>query len=429
MSSRTTSGANTVNAGRAQDGSGNGIGIWAVSTTGAIAVTSGDAAGRTGIFAVSTGASDAAAGAVTVNSTTASAGYLGPQTDGSKVAIQAQGSTVVVDSGPTARTTNGGGGIVATSTDGTTVRATETRVEGTNGVVHPRQLEQAGQHHQRHAVHGRRRRDRHPRLLRYRHDDRQRHHRHQRHQRARHPRAAERDGPVGHLARDHRHQRHHHRQRQRRQRDPHHPRLRLARRGHDHRAQQRGDGARHRLGRDPGVGRHRRDQRHQQYGDRGARTGIVASSSGGSPVTVTSTDVRSGLSGIVANGRNRATIASGTVTIDNAQSGSFGVGLAASGRIVNVTSGTIAATGAGATAGISVSQIQGSTADNALTIASGSIGANGNGGFRHPGDRADRTGRGDEHRPYHDERHRGLRQQRSCRASPTGSASPVRPAR
>lgn len=382
VSTRTTSGANTVNAARAQDGSGNGIGIWAVSTTGAIAVTSGDASGRTGIFAVSSGADGAAAGSVAVTSTTAAAGFLGPQGDGSKVAIQAQGGTVTVDSGlATVRTPGFGGGIVASSTDGTVVRATETRVEGDNGVgiraasnktvsVTSGTLSTSGTNAIGiHALadtgttivsgtitttgtgaHG-------IRVL---------------------PSATGQSGTA--------------------------PAINVT----SDTITANGNGASGILITPglvtPGAGTTTvRSNAVTALGTgsgaiqvsggtgginvtsgtvtAGARTGIVAVTQGGSAVTVTSTDVRSGLSGIIANGRNRATIASGTVAIDNSRAGTFGTALAATGRAVTVTSGTIAATGVGATAGISVSQIAGASADNALTVTSGSIDANGDGGF------------------------------------------------
>ena len=132
-----TSGAITINAGTVQANTGNNVGINAFSNTGPITITSTNASGRVGISALSydfsTDPNGVFGGAISITSANVSAGIDGNDTTARKLGIDAEGRTVVIDSGViTVRSPNYGYGIYAASSDGTTIRATDTRVEGNN---------------------------------------------------------------------------------------------------------------------------------------------------------------------------------------------------------------------------------------------------------------------------------------------------------
>lgn len=112
----------------------------------------------------------------------------------------------------------------------------------------------------------------------------------------------------------------------------------------------------------------------------GVKQAISAFNTGSAPVTVKSTEIRSALGGIGAGSRGTTTVTSDRVIIEGTQQGLFANAITVSGHAVSVTSGTITAAGAGGTGGIAVSQLNTAGATDAVTVTSGSVAANGNGG-------------------------------------------------
>ncbi|MET3438184.1 autotransporter-associated beta strand repeat-containing protein [Sphingomonas sp. 1185] len=375
IDARSTSGAITVDAGTTQ-GTGTGIGLAALSNTGAITVTSTNASGRYGIFASSTGSADLTGGAVRVTSAAASAGMTGNQGTTQKVGIVAQGGTVVLDSGTvTVRSSTGGNGIFASSGKGTTVRATDTRVEGNNvygvrayslqalsittGTVTTQGANGVGI-----GAFG----DQSTTIA---------------------SGTITTNGTSAHGIR-----------------------VQAATGQSTDSAQvtditsdsitTNGTGS-SAIYVTPGTGATTiRSNAVTSVGagtpaiwvtggsgaiditsatmNVGTKQAISAQSSGAAAVTVKSTEIRSVLGGIGATGRGATTVTSDRIIVEGTSQGSFANAIGASGHAVSVTSGTITAAGAGGTGGIAVSQFNTAGATDAVTVTSGSVAANGNGG-------------------------------------------------
>ncbi len=372
----TTSGALTINAGTVQANTGNNSGIIANSTTGPITITATNVTGRYGISALSYDANGQLGGQISITSTNVSAGIDGNDTGRSKLGIDAEGRTVVIDSGVvTVRSPSYGHGIFASSSEGTTVRATETRVEGNNtygitaysdrglsvtsGTITTKGTNGYG-------------------INAY----------------------ADQSTTIasGTIITN--------------GTGAHGIRVQAASGQNVASAQviditsdsitTNGSGS-SAIYVTPGVGATTiRSNAVTSLGagtpaiwvtggsgvidvtsgtiNAGVKQAISAFNTGSTPVTVKSTEIRSALGGIGAGSRGTTTVTSDRIIIEGTQQGLFANAVAASGHAVSVTSGTITAAGAGGTGGISVSQFNTAGASDAVTVTSGSVAANGNGG-------------------------------------------------